>query len=96
MSDKIMTQRSDGTWGQSIPEPLWVRPWYLVGPSKPSCCGVTFRTRERYEEHYGAKHFTRPCGARKQGYFCASPRNHEGKHQSCGGMSWLDPDRRRP
>ena len=55
-----MTQRSDGTWEQAITEPLWVRPRYLVGPSKPFCCGVTFRTRERYEEHYRVKHFTKP------------------------------------
>lgn len=88
MMSEIMQQRSDGTWGQSIPEPLWVRPWRVIGPWRPQCCGIRFLNRDRYQEHYAAKHFTKVCGDRKEGYFCAKTAGHYGGHQSCGGVSW--------
>lgn len=43
----------------AIPEPFWNTSWRTWFRSRPACypCRVTFKTRERYEQHYLSTHY---------------------------------------
>lgn len=49
-------QNPDGSWTPSVPEPLWVRPWWRLFRWTPSCCGRTYAHVPHYHAHWFSEH----------------------------------------